>query len=53
MPRTRTVLLVAMVAAIAGASASLFFEPRIAQRLAGTAAGQRLRHLLLRLRAVV
>lgn len=42
MPRTRTVLLVAMVAAIAGASASLFFEPRIAQRLAGTAAGQRI-----------
>ena len=51
MPRTRTVLLVAMVAAIAGASASLFFEPRIAQRLAGTAAGQRLLDAALKAKA--
>ena len=51
MPRTRTVLLVAMVAAIAGASASLFFEPRVAQRLAGTAAGQRLLDAALKAKA--
>lgn len=51
MPRTRTVLLVAMVAAIAGASASLFFEPRIAQRLAGTEAGQRLLDAALKAKA--
>lgn len=51
MPRTRTVLLVAMVAAIAGASASLFFEPRIAQRVAGTAAGQRLLDAALKAKA--
>ncbi len=51
MPRTRTVLLVAMVAAIAGASASLFFEPRVAQRLAGTEAGQRLLDAALKAKA--
>ena len=47
MPRTRTVLLVAMVAAIAGASASLFFEPRVALRLAGTEPGQRVLETVL------
>ena len=51
MPRTRTVLLVAMVAAVAGASASLFFEPRIAQRLAGTEAGQRVLDAALKAKA--
>ena len=35
------ILLVALLAAIAGAAASLFFEPTIAQRLAGTEPGQR------------
>lgn len=51
MPRTRTVLLVAMVAAVAGASASLFFEPRIAQRLASTEAGQRVLDAALKTKA--
>lgn len=40
MPSTRAVLLVAVAAAIAGAVASLWFQPRIAQRLAATDAGQ-------------
>lgn len=40
MPSTRAVLLVATAAAIAGAVASLWFQPRIAQRLAATEAGQ-------------
>ena len=40
MPSTRVVLLVATAAAIAGAVASLFFQPRIAQGLATTEAGQ-------------
>ena len=35
------ILLVALLAAIAGAAASLYFEPTIAQRLAGTEPGQR------------
>jgi thiol-disulfide isomerase/thioredoxin len=35
------ILLVALLAAIAGAAASLYFEPTLAQRLAGTEPGQR------------
>ena len=40
MPSTRAVLLVAVAAAIAGAAASLWFQPRLAQHLATTDAGQ-------------
>ena len=35
------ILLIALLAAIAGAAASLYFEPTIVQRLAGTEPGQR------------
>jgi thiol-disulfide isomerase/thioredoxin len=41
MAATRTSVAVAVLAALAGAGASLLFQPRIAQRLAGTDAGQR------------
>ncbi|WP_240906231.1 TlpA disulfide reductase family protein [Thermomonas sp. HDW16] len=41
MPSNKGILLVALLAAIAGAAASLYFEPTIAQRLAGTEPGQR------------
>ena len=41
MPSTRNVLLVAGLAALAGAAASVYFEPTIATRLAATEAGQR------------
>ncbi|HTL13684.1 MAG TPA: TlpA disulfide reductase family protein, partial [Thermomonas sp.] len=41
MAATRTIVAVAVLAAMAGAGASLLFQPRIAQRLAGTDAGQR------------
>ena len=41
MAATRTIVAVAVLAALAGAGASLLFQPRIAQRLAGTDAGQR------------
>ncbi len=40
MPSNRAVLVVALLAAIAGAGASLLFEPTIAYRLAGTEVGQ-------------
>lgn len=40
MPSNRSVLLVAALAALAGAAASVFFEPRIAYRLADTEIGQ-------------
>lgn len=40
MPSNRAVLVVALLAAIAGAGASLLFEPTIAYRLAGTKVGQ-------------
>ena len=51
MNPTRTILLVAGIAALAGAAASVFFEPRIAQRLARTEAGQRVLDTTLRARA--
>ena len=51
MPATRTVLAVALLAAMAGAMTSLYVEPRIAYRLAGTALGQRALSWLLAARA--
>lgn len=41
MPSNKTIVTVALLAAVAGAAASLYFEPTIAQRLAGTEPGQR------------
>lgn len=40
-PSSRGILVVALLAAVAGAAASLWFEPTLARRLAGTEAGQR------------
>ena len=51
MPSTRAVLLVAVAAAIAGAAASLFFQPGIAIRLAGTGAGQQVLDAALKAKA--
>ena len=36
MASNRTIVAVALLAAVAGAAASLYFEPTIARRLAGT-----------------
>lgn len=47
MPSNKLILVVALLAALAGAAASLYFEPTIAQRLAGTEAGQRVLGRLL------
>jgi len=41
MPSNKAIVAVALLAAVAGAAASLYFEPTIAQRLAGTEPGQR------------
>ena len=41
MPSNKLILVVALLAALAGAAASLYFEPTIARRLAGTEPGQR------------
>lgn len=41
MPSNRLILVVALLAALAGAAVSLYFEPTIAARLAGTEPGQR------------
>lgn len=41
MPSNKMIVAVALLAAVAGAAASLYFEPTIAQRLAGTESGQR------------
>ena len=41
MASNKAIVGVALLAAIAGAAASLYFEPTIAQRLAGTEPGQR------------
>jgi len=48
---TRAVLLVASLAALAGAAASVYFEPTIATRLAATEPGQRLLGVVLESRA--
>ncbi len=47
MPSTRAVLLVASLAAFAGAAASVYFEPTIVSRLAATEAGQRVLGVVL------
>lgn len=41
MPSNKVIVVVALLAALAGAAASLYFEPTIAQRLADTEPGQR------------
>ena len=51
MPSNRAVLVVAAVAALGGAAASVFFEPRIAYRLAGTEVGQEALQATLEARA--
>lgn len=51
MPSNRAVLVVALLAAIAGAGASLLFEPTIALRLAGTEVGQQVLDASLKARA--
>ena len=51
MPSTRAVLLVAGLAAVAGAAASLYFEPTIATRLLATEPGQRVLGAVLRTNA--
>lgn len=51
MPSNRAVLVVALLAAIAGAGASLLFEPTIAYRLAGTEVGQQVLDASLKARA--
>ncbi|MFT4178696.1 MAG: TlpA disulfide reductase family protein [Thermomonas sp.] len=51
MPSNRTVLLVALIAAMAGGAASLFFEPRIAQKLVATETSQQALDAALKARA--
>lgn len=51
MPSNRAVLVVALLAAIAGAGASLLFEPTLAYRLAATEVGQRVLDASLQARA--
>ena len=51
MPSNRAVILVAVLAAIAGGVASIFFEPTIAYRLAGTPVGQQVLDASLKARA--
>lgn len=51
MPSNGRILIVALLAAVAGAAASLHFEPTIAQRLAGTEPGQRVLGAVLEAKA--
>ena len=51
MPSNRLILIVALIAALAGAAASLYFEPTIAARLAGTEPGQRVLGAVLEAKA--
>lgn len=50
-PSNKGVLVVALLAAIAGVVASLYFEPTIAMRLAGTEPGQRVLGAVMDLKA--
>ena len=51
MASNKGILVVALLAAIAGAAASLYFEPTIALRLAGTEPGQRVLGAVLEAKA--
>ena len=51
MPSNKLILIVALLGAIAGAAASLYFEPTIAARLAGTEPGQRVLGAVLEAKA--
>ena len=51
MPSNKLILVVALLAALAGAAASLYFEPTIAARLAGTEPGQRVLGAMLEAKA--
>lgn len=51
MASSGRILIVALLAAVAGAAASLYFEPTIAQRLAGTEPGQRVLGAVLEAKA--
>jgi len=51
MPSNKLILVVALLAALAGAAASLYFEPTIAARLAGTEPGQRVLGAVLEAKA--
>lgn len=51
MPSNKTIVAVALLAAVAGVAASLYFEPTIARRLAGTEPGQRVLGAVLRVKA--
>lgn len=51
MPSSRAVLAVAGLAALAGAAASIYFEPTIATRLASTGPGQRVLGAMLAAKA--
>lgn len=53
MPSNKTIVAVALLAALAGAAASLYFEPTIAGRLAGTEPGQRVLGAVLEAKAPV
>lgn len=51
MTSNKKVVVVALLAAVAGAAASLYFEPTIANRLAGTEPGQRVLGAVLEAKA--
>ena len=51
MPSNKTIVAVALLAAVAGAAASLYFEPTLALRLAGTEPGQRVLGAVLEAKA--
>lgn len=51
MPSNKRILVVALLGAMAGAAASLYFEPTIAARLAGTGPGQRVLGAVLEAKA--
>ena len=51
MASNKAIVGVALLAAVAGAAASLYFEPTIAQRLAGTEPGQRVLGAVLEAKA--